>query len=54
MFVMDFDGDIEASGVDMLREQISAILQVAEESDEVLLRLESSGGLVHAYGLAAS
>lgn len=54
MFVMDFEGDIEASGVDALREQISAVLQVAEPQDEVLLRLESSGGLVHAYGLAAS
>lgn len=54
LFVMDFDGDIAASAVDGLREQISAILQVASEEDEVLLRLESSGGLVHAYGLAAS
>lgn len=54
MFVMDFDGDIEASAVESLREQISAVLQVAEANDEVLLRLESSGGLVHAYGLAAS
>lgn len=54
MFVMDFDGDIEASGVGSLREQISAVLQVAQEKDEVLLRLESGGGLVHAYGLAAS
>lgn len=54
LFVMDFDGDIAASAVESLREQISAILQVAGEEDEVLLRLESSGGLVHAYGLAAS
>lgn len=54
MFVLDFDGDIAASAVDALREQISAVLQVASEEDEVLLRLESSGGLVHAYGLAAS
>lgn len=54
MFVLDFDGDIEASGVDALRGQISAVLQVVQDKDEVLLRLESSGGLVHAYGLAAS
>lgn len=54
MFVLDFDGDIEASEVEALREQISAVLQVVEAQDEVLLRLESSGGLVHAYGLAAS
>lgn len=54
LFVMDFDGDVAASAVDTLREQVSAVLQVAGGKDEVMLRLESSGGLVHAYGLAAS
>ena len=54
LFVLDFDGDIEASAAHGLREHISAILQVATEKDEVLLRLESGGGYVHAYGLAAS
>lgn len=54
IFVMDFEGDIAASAVEDLREQISAVLQVAQVDDEVLLRLESSGGLVHAYGLASS
>lgn len=54
LFVMDFDGDVAASAVDALREQVSAVLQVAGGKDEVMLRLESSGGLVHAYGLAAS
>lgn len=54
LFVIDFDGDVEASAVEDLRDQISAILQVAEEEDEVLLRLESAGGYVYAYGLAAS
>lgn len=54
MFVLDFDGDLQASAVARLREEISAVLQVARDSDEVLLRLESAGGLVHAYGLAAS
>jgi serine protease SohB len=37
-----------------LREEISAILPVAREADEVLVRLESGGGAVHGYGLAAS
>ncbi|MFX8685052.1 S49 family peptidase, partial [Acinetobacter baumannii] len=37
-----------------LREEISAILQVANDGDEVVLRLESAGGTVHGYGLAAS
>ena len=54
VFVLDFHGDIAASAVTSLREEISAILPVATDKDEVMLRLESSGGLVHAYGLAAS
>lgn len=54
LFVIDFDGDIRASAVTNLREEITAVLQVAEAEDEVLLRLESAGGLVHTYGLAAS
>ncbi|MGB1580677.1 MAG: protease SohB [Nevskiales bacterium] len=53
-FVIDFDGDIRASAVDHLREEISAVLQVAKPEDEVLIRLESPGGMVHGYGLAAS
>lgn len=54
LFVLDFDGDLRASAVDNLREEISAVLQVARSDDEVLIRLESGGGLVHSYGLAAS
>lgn len=54
LFVLDFSGDLQASAVTSLREEISALLQIARDSDEVLLRLESAGGLVHSYGLAAS
>lgn len=54
LFVLDFQGDLRASPTDSLREEISAIIASAHDSDEVLLRLESPGGLVHAYGLAAS
>lgn len=54
MFVVDFHGDIRASAVAHLREEITAILQVAESDDEVLIKLESAGGMVHSYGLAAS
>jgi len=54
LFVLDFDGDVHASAVDNLRREISAVLQVAEANDEVVVRLESPGGLVHSYGLAAS
>tara|TARA_R110002096_G_scaffold436100_1_gene667663 strand:+ start:27052 stop:28110 length:1059 start_codon:yes stop_codon:yes gene_type:complete len=54
VFVLDFDGDVRASAVASLREEISAVLTVATASDEVLVTLESGGGLVHSYGLAAS
>ena len=54
LFVVDFNGDIKASQVDALREEITAILTIAKPEDEVLLRLESPGGSVNGYGLAAS
>ncbi|MDT8428582.1 MAG: protease SohB [Pseudomonadales bacterium] len=54
VYVLNFNGDIAASAVDSLRQEISAVLALAEATDEVLLRLESPGGMVHAYGLAAS
>ena len=55
VFVLDFDGDIKASAVDGFRESVTAVLQMAEPSrDEVIVRLESPGGMVHSYGLAAA
>lgn len=54
VFVLDFDGDVKASEVENLREEITAILTIATREDEVLLRLESPGGMVHSYGLASS
>jgi len=54
VFVLDFDGDIKASAVDNLRHEITALLTLATPQDEVVLRLESGGGMVHGYGLAAS
>lgn len=54
LFVLTFKGSIDAREVDGLREEISAILAVATSDDEVLVRLESGGGMVHGYGLAAS
>ena len=53
-FVLDFHGDIKATEVQQLREEISTLLTVAQAEDEVIVRLESSGGMVHAYGLAAA
>lgn len=55
VFVLDFDGDIKASDTDNLRKSITGVLSVAEPGkDEVVIRLESGGGLVHSYGLAAA
>lgn len=55
LFVVDFKGSVDAHEVDALREEISAVLAVADKTqDEVLLKLESGGGVVHGYGLAAS
>ncbi|MDY0249335.1 MAG: protease SohB [Pseudomonas sp.] len=54
VFVLDFDGDIKASAADSLRHEITALLAVAQPTDEVVLRLESGGGMVHSYGLASS
>jgi serine protease SohB len=54
IFVLNFDGDMKASAVSALREEITAILNIASINDEVVVRLESGGGMVHAYGLAAA
>ncbi|MCW8356480.1 protease SohB [Marinomonas pontica] len=54
LYVLDFDGDIKASAVESMREEITAVLSVAKPQDEVVVRLESGGGVVHGYGLAAS
>jgi serine protease SohB len=54
VYVLDFDGDIKASAVENLREEVSAILTLSKPDEEVLVKLESSGGMVHSYGLAAS
>jgi len=54
IYVLDFDGDVKASAVESLREEITAVLTMATPDDEVVLRLESPGGMVHTYGLAAS
>lgn len=54
IYVLNFEGDVEASQIDQLREEITAVLTTAESTDEVVIRLESKGGIVHGYGLAAS
>ncbi len=54
IFVLNFRGDILASAVSHLRQEVTTVLMVAQPGDEVVLRLESSGGMVNTYGLAAS
>ncbi|MCQ9423126.1 protease SohB [Pseudomonas sp. LJDD11] len=54
VYVLDFNGDIKASATESLRHEITALLSLATDKDEVVLRLESGGGLVHSYGLASS
>lgn len=54
VYVLDFDGDIKASANESLRHEVTALLTLATPRDEVVLRLESGGGMVHSYGLASS
>lgn len=54
VYLVDFDGDIQASAAEQLRHIVTTILSHAESRDEVVLRLESQGGMVHSYGFAAS
>ena len=53
-YVLDFLGDIKASAVPSLREEVTAILDVAKKNDQIILRLDNHGGVVHEHGLAAS
>lgn len=54
VFIIDFKGDLKASGAVSLREEVSAVLDVAGPGDQVIVRLENHGGVVHEHGLAAS
>ena len=54
LFVINFHGDIRATAVASLREEVTAVLTLATDRDEVLVRLENAGGFVHEHGLAAS
>jgi serine protease SohB len=54
LYVLNFHGDLKASATDNLREEVSAVLLQASAGDEVVVKVESPGGLVHGYGLASS
>jgi membrane-bound ClpP family serine protease len=56
VYVIRFPGDLNASQVATLREEITAILQSQPrpQIDEVVLVLQTGGGTVTGYGLAAA
>lgn len=54
IFVINFKGDIDASQVENLRNEVSAILAVANIEDEIIVRIDSPGGVVNGYGFAAA
>ncbi|WP_110656049.1 protease SohB [Salinicola halimionae] len=54
IWVLDFDGDLKASKTPALAELVSLLLEEIQSGDEIVLRLQSGGGLVHSYGLAAA
>lgn len=54
LFVLDFKGDLRASGVAALCDEVTAVLAVAAEGDEVVVRLENAGGAPHGHGLGGS
>ena len=55
LFILDFlKGDVNASHVDRFREEITAVISVASKEDAILINVESPGGVVHGYGLAAA
>lgn len=54
LYLIQFEGDMHASQVEALRYEVSAILSIAKPQDEVLIRIESPGGSVNGYGLAAA
>lgn len=54
LFVIDFKGSMDANEVAHLREEVTAVITCAQPDDEVLVKIESGGGVVHGYGLAAS
>tara|TARA_R110002110_G_scaffold66276_2_gene181742 strand:- start:1103 stop:1984 length:882 start_codon:yes stop_codon:yes gene_type:complete len=55
LFVLSFRGDVMATQASALSEEITAVLSGANPAtDEVMIRVESPGGAVHAYGYASS
>jgi len=54
VYVLDFNGDIKASQAKQMKDEITAILSMSSKPQEVVVKLESGGGMVHEYGFASS
>lgn len=54
VFVLEFDGNLRATAVDALADEVTAVLAVAKPGDEVVVKLTSPGGMVPGYGLGAA
>jgi serine protease SohB len=55
IYVLDFHGDLRASQVENLREEVTTLVAVGRAGvDEVVVRVQSPGGMVSPYGLAAA
>ena len=55
IYVLNFKGDLRATAVKNLGREIDAVLTVARPGDdEVIVRIDSGGGTVTGYGLAAA
>ncbi len=53
-FVLNFKGDIQATEVEKLKQEINSILLSETPCKEVVIRVESGGGSAYAYGLCAA
>ncbi len=55
LFVLDFKGDVKASATQQFRELIDVLLLHHQDTPcEVLLRIDSPGGMVNQYGFASA
>ena len=54
VYVLNFNGDIQASEVSKLKHEINAILLSDTKCKEVVIKVESGGGSAYAYGLCAA
>ncbi|CAB3976441.1 protease SohB [Candidatus Azoamicus ciliaticola] len=54
LFILNFNGDINASDINNLKDILSILILNKKYVDEVLIKLTSNGGIVTNYGLAAT